>query len=51
MTNEKQSEYFQDKIFKKMSAEKRLKLAFELTMFCLKLNKLNKNNGARKVTS
>ena len=41
----------QDDIFRKMTAEKKLKLASELTMFCLKLNKLNENNRTRKITS
>lgn len=41
----------QDDIFRKMSAEKKFKLASELTMFCLKLNKLNANNRTRKVAS
>ena len=41
----------QDDVFRKMTAEKKLKLASELTMFCLKLNRLNENNRTRKITS
>jgi hypothetical protein len=41
----------QDKIFRKMSAEEKFKLASELTMFCFKLNKLNGNHRTRKIAS
>ena len=47
ITNKK-SNNFQDKLFRKMSADKRIKLAFNLSEFCFKLNQLNKNNGTRK---
>jgi len=40
----------QDEIFKKMSAEKKIKLSSELTSFCLKLNRLNGNNKPRKTS-
>lgn len=41
----------QDKIFRKMPASKKIKLASELTMFCLKLNRLNGNRKPRKTAS
>ncbi len=41
----------QDEIFKKMPAGKKIKLASELTMFCLKLNRLYGNNKSRKAAS
>lgn len=37
----KSAQDLQDEIFRKMSASKRLKIAFELTKFCLRLNRLN----------
>ncbi|PJC47631.1 MAG: hypothetical protein CO034_01765 [Parcubacteria group bacterium CG_4_9_14_0_2_um_filter_35_11] len=40
----------QDEIFQKMSANKKIKLASELTLFCLKLNSLNGNNKSRKTS-
>lgn len=41
----------QDNIFRKMSADKKIKLVSKLTMFCLKLNRLNGNYRSRKITS
>lgn len=41
----------QNEIFRKMSASKKIKLASELTMFCLKLNRLNGSHKSRKTTS
>ncbi len=41
----------QDEIFRKMSAEKKIKLASELTKFCFKLNRLNGNYKPRKFSS
>lgn len=40
----------QDEIFRKMPASKKLKLASDLTMFCLKLNRLNGNNKSGKTS-
>jgi len=40
----------QDEIFRKMSAERKVKLSSELTSFCLKLNSLNGNNKSRKTS-
>jgi hypothetical protein len=37
----------QDEIFKKMSAEKKVELVLEFSLFCLKLQKENQH-GARK---
>ena len=37
--NKKSIQDKQDEIFRKMSAAKKIKLASELTMFCLKLHK------------
>jgi hypothetical protein len=37
----KTAKEIQDEIFRKMPADKKIKLASELTMFCLKLNRLN----------
>ncbi len=34
----------QDKIFQKMSGSKKIRLASELSSFCLKLYRLNENN-------
>ena len=47
----KTAQDIQDEIFRKMSASKKIKLASELTMFCLKLNRLNANRGSRKTYS
>lgn len=41
----------QDEIFKKMPADRKIKLASELTMFCLKLNRLNGNYKSGKTSS
>jgi len=41
----------QDEIFRKMSANKKIKLSSGLTMFCLKLNKLGGNYKPRKIIS
>lgn len=39
----------QDKIFRKMSAEKKIQLVSEFSTFLLKLNQLNKRNGIRRI--
>lgn len=39
----KTAQEIQDDIFKKMSADRKIKLALDLSKFCLKLNKLNGN--------
>ncbi|OGD30045.1 hypothetical protein A3J02_01030 [Candidatus Azambacteria bacterium RIFCSPLOWO2_02_FULL_46_11] len=41
----------QDEIFRKMPADRKIKLASELTMFCLKLNHLNGNYKSGKTSS
>lgn len=38
----------QDEVFRKMTADKKIKLSSELTLFCLKLNQLHGNNKSRK---
>ncbi len=40
----------QDRIFWKMSVAKKIKLASELTAFCVKLNRLNGNYRHRKTS-
>lgn len=37
---QKSAQEIQDEIFRKMSADRKIKLGSELTMFCLKLRKL-----------
>ena len=44
----KTAQDIQDGIFRKMPADKKIKLASDLTMFCLKLNRLN---GFNKFTT
>jgi len=46
----KTAQELQDEIFKKMSAERKIKLSLELTSFCLKLNSLNGNIKPRKTS-
>jgi hypothetical protein len=38
----------QDEIFRKMTADKKIKLCSGLIVFCLKLNQLHGNNQSRK---
>lgn len=45
----KTAQEIQDDVFRKMPAEKKLRLAFELSSFCLKLNSLNGNIRSRKL--
>ncbi len=40
----------QNNIFRKMSAEKKVKLTSQLAHFCLKLNNLNDKNSSREIT-
>ncbi len=47
MKKAKTTQEIQDEIFRKMSADKKIKLASEISMFCLELNKLGKNEGDR----
>ena len=47
----KTGQEIQDDIFMRMSASKKLKLASELTMLCMKLNKLNENSKPGKTSS
>ncbi len=46
----KTAQEVQDEIFRKMSAERKIKLSLELASFCLKLNSLNGNNKPRKTS-
>lgn len=46
----KRAQEIQDEIFRKMSAERKIKLSSELTSFCLKLNSLNGNIKPRKTS-
>lgn len=46
----KTAQELQDEIFKKMPAERKIKLSSELTSFCLKLNSLNGNIKPRKTS-
>ena len=49
---QKTAQEIQDEIFRRISASKKIKLASELTMFCLKLNQLNNGrNKSRKTSS
>lgn len=47
MKRTKTAQEIQDEIFRKMSADKKVKLASEISMFCLELNKLGKNEDNR----
>jgi hypothetical protein len=47
MKRAKKAQEMQDEIFRKMSADKKIKLASEISMFCLELNKLGKNEDNR----
>lgn len=46
----KTAQDIQDGIFRKMSADKKIRLSSELTAFCLKLNSLNGNIKPRKAS-
>jgi hypothetical protein len=46
----KMAQDIQDDIFRKMPAERKIKLSCELTAFCLKLNSLNGANKPRKTS-
>lgn len=46
----KTAQEIQDEIFRKMPVEKKIRLASELTSFCLKLNSLNGNIKPRKTS-
>ncbi len=46
----KTAQDMQDEIFRKMPAEKKIRLALELTSFCLKLNSFNGNIKSRKTS-
>lgn len=48
--NKKTAQEIQDDIFRKMPAEKKIKLSCELTGFCLKLNSLNGDNKPGKTS-
>jgi len=47
----KSAQDIQDDIFRKMSADKKIKLASQLTMLCLKLNRLNGDYKPRRTSS
>ena len=44
----KSAQEVQDDIFRKMTADRKLDLASDFSMFILRLNKLSKNNGFSK---
>ena len=44
----KTAQEIQDEIFCRMSADKKIKLASDFSMFILRLNKLSKDNGFPK---
>lgn len=44
----KSAQEMQDEVFRKMTVAKKIKLASELTAFCVKLNHLNGNYKSRK---
>jgi len=46
----KTAQDIQDEIFRKMSADRKIKLSLELSDFCLKLNSLNGNIKPRKTS-
>ena len=46
----KTAEEIQDDIFRKMPAEKKIRLSAELSLLCLKLNSLNGNTKSRKTS-
>lgn len=48
--NKKSAQEIQDEIFRKMPADKKIHLSSELTMLCLKLNRLNGNNKPGKTS-
>ena len=43
MKKAKNAQEMQDRIFRKMSADKKIKLASEISMLCSELNKLGKD--------
>jgi len=47
---QKSAQDIQDEIFRKMPVDKKIKLASQLTMLCLKLNRLNGNYKSRKTS-
>lgn len=47
-TDKKSAQDIQDKIFKQISADKKIDIASKLTMFCLELNHLNGDNRPKK---
>jgi len=47
----KSAQDIQDDIFRKMSADKKIRLASQLTMLCLKLNRLDGSYKPRKTSS
>ena len=50
-TIKKSAQEIQDDIFRRMSADKKLNLTSDFSMFILRLNKLNKDNGFPKAIS
>lgn len=49
-TKSKSVQEIQDEIFRKMSAEKKLKLASDFSMFCLKLHQIGQSHGLSKTS-
>lgn len=50
IAEKKSAQEIQDEIFRKMSAERKISLASDFSMFCLKLNRLNGRNKSTNVT-
>ena len=48
--NKKLAQEIQDEIFRKMTADKKIQLAFAMSSFCLKLNHLNGRNKSIKTS-
>lgn len=48
MKQSRPAQAIQDEIFRRMSAEKKIKLTSDFSMFLLQLNKLGKNYGFPK---
>ncbi len=50
-TTKKSAQDIQQEVFREMSADRKIKLASDLTVFCLELNRLNDRSYRPKKTS